>query len=100
MCWWVRAGEREGLDPQVEALLVGDGLPPGVMPLLAPGVPVSTMQWQCNLLTPAPSTKDGWWLLRSRGDYAEKGSASQRMDMWNAGGDPVMASMQSVALFG
>ena len=100
MCWWVRARDREGLDPQLEPLLLGDCLPPGVMPLLGPGVPVSTMQWQCNLLTPAPTTQDGWWLLRSRGDYAENGCASQRMDMWNADGAPVMASMQSVALFG
>ena len=51
-------------------------------------------------LTPAPATKDGWWLLRSTGDYAEKGCSSQRMAMWNADGVPVLAGMQSVALFG
>jgi hypothetical protein len=100
MCWWLRARDRDGLDPMVELMLCADGLPPGVMSLLAPATPVSTMQWQCNLLTPAPATRGGWWLLRSTGDYAEAGCSSQRMAIWNADGEPVMAGMQSVALFG
>lgn len=100
MCWWVRAREREGLDPMVELMLCADALPPGVMSLLTPATPVSTMQWQVNLLTPAPRTRDGWWLLRSVGDYAEQGCSSQRMAIWNADGAPMLAGMQSVALFG
>jgi hypothetical protein len=100
MCWWVRAREREALDPMVELLLCADALPPGVMSLLGPATPVSTMQWQCNLLTAAPVTRDGWWLLRSRGDYAEHGCSNQRMAIWNADGEPMLAGMQSVALFG
>jgi hypothetical protein len=100
MCRWVRLTDGSGLDPMVALLLLGDALPPGVMPLLTAVVPVSTMHWQVNLLSPAPVTRDGWWLLRSVGDYAEKGCSSQRMAIWNAGGEPVMAGMQSVALFG
>lgn len=100
LCWWVRLHERQELDPMIEVLLVGDALPPGVMPLLTPSIKASTMQWQASLLTPAPSTDDGWWLLRTRGDYAEKGCSSQRMAMWNAKGEPVLAGAQSVALFG
>jgi len=100
MCRWIRLNDGDGLDPMVQMLLIGDALPPGVMPLLPPNVPVSTMQWQVNLLTPAPQTQDGWWLLRSVGDYAEHGCSSQRMAIWNAAGEPVMAGMQSVAVFG
>lgn len=100
MCWWVKARESAGLDPMVELLLCADALPPGVMALLAPATPVSTMQWQVNLLTPAPVTRDGWWLLRSTGDYAEAGCSSQRMAIWNADGQAMMAGMQSVAVFG
>jgi acyl-CoA thioesterase len=99
-CWWVRARERAGLEPMVELMLCADALPPGVMSLLTPRTPVSTMQWQVNLLTPTPRTQDGWWLLRSTGDYAEKGCSSQRMAIWNAEGAPILAGMQSVALFG
>jgi hypothetical protein len=100
ICWWARAREREGLDPMAELMLCADALPPGVMSLLAPATPVSTMQWQCNLLTAAPTTRDGWWLLRSTGDYARAGCSSQRMAIWNADGAPMMAGLQSVALFG
>ncbi|MCW1428596.1 acyl-CoA thioesterase [Novosphingobium sp. JCM 18896] len=100
MCWWVRARDRAALDPMVELVLCADALPPGVMSLLTPATPVSTMQWQVNLLTPAPATRDGWWLLRSRADYAEAGCSSQRMAIWNDAGTPMLAGMQSVALFG
>lgn len=99
-CWWVRARESTGLDLMTELLLCADALPPGVMSLLTFATPISTMQWQANLLTPAPVTRDGWWLLRSVGDYAESGCSSQRMAIWNADGEPVMAGLQSVAVFG
>lgn len=100
LCWWVRPREHEDLDPTVALLLTADGLPPGVMPLMTAAVPVSTMHWQVNLLTPAPSTLDGWWLLRSAGDFAQDGCASQPMSVWNSAGDAVMAGMQSIAVFG
>jgi acyl-CoA thioesterase len=103
LCWWVRvrqpATDGPPLDPMVELLLTADALPPGVMPLLKPGVPVSTMQWQVNLLTPAPKTDD-WWLLRSASDYAEAGCSSQTMAIWNTRGEPMLTGMQSIALFG
>ena len=99
LCWWVRARDRTGLDPMTEIVLTADALPPGVMPLIAPTVPVSTMQWQLNLLTPAPATDD-WWLLRSTGEHAENGCSSQRMAIWNTRGESVLAGMQSIALFG
>jgi acyl-CoA thioesterase len=97
--WWVRARDRFGLDPMVELMLVGDALPPGVMPLIRTG-PVSSMTWLINLLTPLPQTSDGWWLLRSAGNYAEKGCSSQDMAIWNAEGVAVAVGMQSIAIFG
>lgn len=100
ICRWVRPTDWQALDTMVALLLTADALPPGVMPLLGPGVPVSTMHWQVNLLTPAPVTDEGWWLLRSVGDYAEKGCSSQRMGLWNANGEAVLSGMQSIALFG
>lgn len=100
LCRWVRLNERDRLDPMVELLLVADALPPGVMPVMPQIVPVSTMHWQVDLLTPAPASEDGWWLLRSSGDYAEQGCSSQRMGAWGQGGAPVLSAMQSIALFG
>ncbi len=100
ICAWFRLKDRTGLDPMSELLLVADALPPGVMPLLNPGTPLSSMTWQVNLLTAAPATQDGWWLLRSRGEYAENGCSSQTMDVWNVMGEPVATGMQAIAVFG
>lgn len=100
LCWWVRVAEHDRLDPMTGLMLIADALPPGVLPLLDPGVPVSSMTWLCNLLTPVPQTRDGWWLLRSTGDYSEKGCSSQGMAIWNSEGEPVATGMQSVAVFG
>ncbi len=99
LCWWLRLKDAEGLDPMVSLILLGDGLPPGVMPLIG-NVPVSSMTWLVNLLTPRPVTRDGWFLLRSAGNYAEKGCSSQDMAIWNADGEAVAVGMQSIALFG
>jgi acyl-CoA thioesterase len=100
VCWWVRLKERDGLDPATELLLVADALPPGVLPLMSPTTRVSSMTWQANFLTATPRTRDGWWLLRSSADYAEAGCSSQIMRIWNADGEPMMAGMQSIAIFG
>ena len=99
IAWWVRLKDRAGIDPMVELVLMADGLPPGVMPLLRKG-PVSSMTWLVNLLTPAPVTRDGWFLLRAAGNYAEDGCSSQEMGVWNAHGAPIAAGMQSIAVFG
>ena len=98
--WWVRPRDAAGLDPMVEMLLVADALPPGVMPLMGGWSPVSSMTWLINLLTPAPVSRDGWWLLRAAASYAENGCSSQDMAIWNADGEPIAAGMQSIAVFG
>lgn len=100
LCWWVRLKDRNGLHPMTETMLVGDALPPGVLPLLNPGVPVSSMTWLVNLLTPSPATRDGWWLMRVVGDFAEQGCSNEPMAIWNADGEPVVSGMQAVAVFG
>ncbi|HEU0065641.1 MAG TPA: thioesterase family protein, partial [Sphingomonas sp.] len=96
---WTRLREREGLDPAVELMAIGDALPPAALKLLGGFAPVSSMTWQINLLG-TPATADGWWLLNAATDYARDGSSSQRMMVWNAGGAPVAEHIQSVAVFG
>lgn len=96
---WTRLNEREGLDPMVELLAIGDCLPPAALRLLGRNVPMSSMTWILNVLGPAPSTEDGWWLLRSNADYAKAGSSSQQMGIWNSAGEMVAEQMQSVAVF-
>jgi acyl-CoA thioesterase len=96
---WHRVTERDGLDPVAELLCIGDALPPSAMGLMMEKGIVSSMNWQVNMLTDAPSTKDGWWFLESETHHAGNGASSQYMTVWNSEGTPVMTGMQSVAIF-
>ncbi len=96
---WHRLTDRGSLDPVAELLCIGDALPPSSMGLLNKKSMISSMNWQINMLTPAPSTQDGWWFLESQTHHASGGGASQYMTVWNSEGLPVMTGMQSVAIF-
>jgi acyl-CoA thioesterase len=96
---WMRLAEREGLDPMVELVAMGDALPPAAVALQSRGAPVSSINWLVNILDPHPATDDGWWLIQSESDLAKHGNSSQQMGMWAVDGTAVLAGMQSVALF-
>ncbi len=96
---WHRFAERDGLDAFTELLCIGDGLPPSAMGLMDVAGPISSMNWQVNMLTDTPGTENGWWLLESVTHHAHHGASSQYMTVWNSRLEPVMAAMQSVALF-
>jgi acyl-CoA thioesterase len=96
---WVRLVDREGLDPVVELVAVADCLPPVALKLVGGPAPVSSMTWLLNLLTPAPRTRDGWWLLRATSDHIRAGSSSQPMAIWNADGEAIAQHLQSIAVF-
>lgn len=98
--WWMRPHDHEALDPHVALLLTADGAPPSVLFQLPSRVPISTMHWHVNVLSLAPQTEDGWWLLQSRSDHADVGLSSERMTAWNTRGEPVLAELQSIAVFG
>ena len=100
LTWWARIKDAEGLDPMVALILLADALPPGVMPLMEAWSPVSSMTWLVNLLTPLPQSRDGWFLLRAAGNYAEQGCSSQDMAIWNADGTAIAVGMQAIAIFG
>jgi len=99
MSGWQRIIDRDGLDPMAELLCIGDALPPSAMGLMTEKGMVSSMNWQTNILTQTPSTRDGWWYLDSLTHHAGNGSSSQYMNICNADGTPVMTGMQSVAIF-
>ena len=96
---WVRLVEREGFDAMTGLLTLADALPPAAMAMMAGPGPVSSATWMMNLLTPAPTTRDGWWLLQARAEQAMDGVSSQSMAIWNRDGQPIAIGMQSVAIF-
>lgn len=100
ICLWVRLLERDGLAAESEILLMGDALPPAVLPVMEQRGPVSSLTWQVNLLgSDRSAPEDGWWLLRSVSDQAEAGNSSQSMLLWSSDGTARAAGTQSVAVF-
>lgn len=98
---WARLRDFAGIDPMVEVLALADALPPAAFKLFGKDfVPLSSVTWIVNLLTPTPATTDGWWLLSAETQHAVNGGSSQSMMLWNADGVPVAQGMQSVAIFG
>ncbi|WP_109807430.1 thioesterase family protein [Sphingosinithalassobacter portus] len=96
---WVRLHDRSGLDPMVELAVIGDVLPPAAMRLFREFGPLSSMNWQINLLVEQPETEDGWWLLRTTSDHVQSGSSGQQMSIHNSRGDAIATATQFVALF-
>lgn len=98
---WGRMKACVGLDPMVHLLAIADSMPPAAIRLFGQQrVPISSLTWIVNVLTPAPMTTDGWWLLHAQSDYARNGCSSQAMAIWNADGQLIADGMQSVAIFG
>jgi acyl-CoA thioesterase len=97
---WVRLLDREGLTPEMEVLLIGDALPPGAMRAMRRQGPLSSINWSFNLLDPSPHSRDGWFLAETASDHADHGYSSERLRLWNAEGEQVVAGMQAAAIFG
>ncbi|MGB7406167.1 MAG: thioesterase family protein [Pacificimonas sp.] len=97
---WLRAKHRQTLDPMTELMLIGDGLPPAAMSLMQKAVPISSITWIYNILTPTPQIGSGWFRLRASSDHIEHGTTSQDMSVWTEDGQLVARGMQSIALFG
>ena len=96
---WHRLTDHEGLDHIAELICIGDALPPSAMGLMTQKGMVSSMNWQLNMLTDAPSTENGWWYLSSETHHAANGASSQYMTVRNSQGQAVLTGMQSVAIF-
>jgi len=99
MMLWLRHRDAALTPSLVSLLALADAPPPAVIATLTqPGV-ISTMTWSIDLLTDTIATDDRWWLIRTEADAAADGYSSQVMTVWNAAGQPVMASRQNVAVF-
>ncbi|GAC1335763.1 MAG: thioesterase family protein [Beijerinckiaceae bacterium] len=101
---WMRfraeADLTAAIAPVVALIGLGDAPPSsGVLMFKAPA-PISTVTWSVDVLTDAPATKDGFWLVRRRLDFAKDGYSTETIVVWNSARDPMMVARQNVALFG
>ncbi|MEL7129027.1 MAG: thioesterase family protein [Pseudomonadota bacterium] len=97
---WMRHGDREAKDDVTALLAIGDVPPPAAFSLFAGPARMSSMNWSVDVLTDTPQTEDGWWFARHKAETLKDGYSSQAMSLWNANGDPIMLSRQTIAIFG
>lgn len=97
---WFRLRDPEALDPVSTLILMGDTLPPGSMRAMQRQGPFSSINWSFNVLDPAATTRDGWWLGETASDHADHGYSSERLRLWNANGRQMLAGQQAMAIFG
>jgi hypothetical protein len=96
---WFRHRDASAWDGIVPLIALADAPPPPAMVLFpAPG-PISTMTWSLDVLSDAPTTKDGWWLIGSKTETTYQGYSTQSMMVWNSDLQPVIAHRQNVAVF-
>ncbi len=97
---WMRHRDAVAGTSMAALIALADALPPAAM-VLFPGEPrpVSTMTWTIDMLTDAPCSTSGWWLVRSVAQTASGGYSAQDMTVWDDTGRPVAAMRQTVAVF-
>lgn len=96
--YWVRHEDQDANDI-VSLVAAADVVPPAIMSVQKGFARLSSMTWGFNMVQEFPSTKDGWWLMRSCAESARNGYSSQDMWVWNSDLDLVMTGRQNVAIF-
>lgn len=96
---WFRHRDEAARTGIVPLIALADAPPPAAMVLFPEFAPISTVTWAVDILSDAPATEDGWWLVESRAQTAHQGYSAQIMTVWNTRGNAVIAARQNVAIF-
>jgi acyl-CoA thioesterase len=96
---WFRHRDERARNGIVPLIALADAPPPASMVIFPQPAPIRTMTWSLDILSDAPATDDGWWLIQSRAEAAAKGYSPQMMTLWNSSGEAVIAARQNVAIF-
>ena len=100
MVVWLRHKDETAPSTLAPLIALADALPPAAIVNFPPERgPFSTMTWSLDILSEAPRTTSGWWLVRATAQTAAHGYSAQDMAVWNDQGEPIMAMRQTVAIF-
>jgi acyl-CoA thioesterase len=96
---WFRHRDPNAWDGIVPLIALADAPPPPAMVMFPRPAPISTMTWSLDMLSDAPATKDGWWLIGSKTETSHQGYSTQAMMVWDSDLRPAIAHRQNVAIF-
>ena len=96
---WARHKDPASRRGMGSFLAIGDVLPPAALPMFTQMGPVSSMNWQVNILDEAMETDEGWWQIETDLTASSRGYSSQVMRFWNRAGTLCAEATQSVTIF-
>ncbi len=99
MLVWLRHRDTATQADVVSLVALADALPPISFATFTDAVPISTMTWSIDLLTPKIDNPEGWWLIRGEAETIREGYSAQTAVIWHPDGRPVMSARQQVAIF-
>lgn len=100
MVVWLKHRGADAPSCLAHLIALADALPPAAIVNFQPGGgPISTMTWSIDVLSDAPYSASGWWLVRSTAQTAANGYSAQDMVVWDDQGAPILAMRQTVAIF-
>ncbi|GIU66057.1 acyl-CoA thioesterase [Candidatus Phycosocius spiralis] len=100
LCWWLKALDRGGVHDDVALMALADAPPPAALSLYDRFSPISTMTWMLDFMSDDVSSPDGWYAAYLKSEAIAEGYSAQNSYLWSSTGRPLIASRQSVALFG
>lgn len=100
MLVWLRHRDTRTPGNLVSLMALADALPPVAFATFKEAVPISTMTWAVDLLTPQLDNPSGWWLIRGEAETIAEGYSAQTAVIWHPDGRPVISARQQVAIFG
>jgi acyl-CoA thioesterase len=99
MLVWLRHRDETIDGGLVSLLALADALPPAAMVLFHAPAPISTMTWSIDMLADQPRSETGWWLVQCAAETIHSGYSAQNTLIWDAGGRPILAARQNIAIF-
>jgi acyl-CoA thioesterase len=98
--WWLKARDRGDAHNEVALLALADAPPPAALSCFESFAPISTMTWMLDFLSDDLASPDGWYATHLKSEAMGVGYSAQNAYLWASNGRPLIASRQTVALFG
>ncbi len=98
---WMRFSEPQGKVDEAQLLGLVDAWPPAVLPMLESPAPGSSLTWTIEFVQPAPAVSpEDYLLYEAEVEHARDGYGHVAARVWNAQGELVALSRQTVTVFG
>ncbi|GBF58386.1 hypothetical protein PbB2_02067 [Candidatus Phycosocius bacilliformis] len=98
--WWLRPRDSHPDFVELALLALADAPPPAALGLFKAFAPISTMTWMVDFLSDDLTSPGDWHAAYLKNEHTGDGYSAQNAYLWASDGRPLLASRQTIALFG